>query len=51
MESMDTTEHFLTFDGKNYKVPEWFSIDKMNAELAAEVAERLIEYKIRMSEQ
>ena len=38
---------YITFDGKNYKVPEWFPIDKMDVE----TAEHLIEYKIKMSEQ
>ena len=39
--------HYITFDSKNYKVPEWFPADKMDVE----IAERLIEYKIKMSEQ
>ena len=39
--------HYLTFDSKNYKVPEWFPVEKMDID----VAERLIEYKIKMSEQ
>ena len=39
--------HYLTFDSKNYKVPEWLPVDKMDIE----IAERLIEYKIKMSEQ
>ena len=38
--------HYLTYDGKNYKVPEWFPVDKIDID----VAERLIEYKKKMSE-
>ena len=38
--------YYLTLD-KNYKVPEWLPPDKMDIE----IAERLIEYKIKMSEQ
>ena len=38
--------HYLSCDGKNYKVPEWFPVDKMDID----VAERLIEYKNKMSE-
>jgi len=38
--------HYITFDTKNYKVPEWFPVDKMDID----VAERLIEYKKKMSE-
>jgi len=37
----------LTLDSKNYKVPEWFPIDKMDIK----IAENLIEYKLKMSEQ
>jgi hypothetical protein len=33
--------HYLSCDGKNYKVPEWFPVDKFDID----VAERLIEYK------
>ena len=39
--------HYLTLDSKNYKVPEWFPVEKMDID----VAERLIDYKIKMSEQ
>ena len=39
--------HYLTHDGKNYKVPEWLPIEKMDII----TAERLIEYKKKMSEQ
>lgn len=39
--------HYLTLDSKNYKVPEWLPVDKMDID----TAERLIEYKIKMSEQ
>lgn len=39
--------HYLTVDSKNYKVPEWLPIDKIDLD----IAERLIEYKIKMSEQ
>ena len=39
--------HYLTVDSKNYKVPEWLPPDKMDIE----IAERLIEYKIKMSKQ
>ena len=38
--------HYITYDTKNYKVPEWFPGDKMDID----VAERLIEYKKKMSE-
>ncbi len=38
--------HFLNHDGKNYKVPEWFPVDKFDID----VAERLIEYKKKLSE-
>ena len=38
--------YYLTLD-KNYKVPEWLPPDKMDID----IAERLIEYKIKMSEQ
>ena len=38
--------HYLSCDGKNYKIPEWFPVDKMDID----VAERLIEYKNKMSE-
>jgi len=33
--------HYLNHDGKNYKVPEWFPVDKFDVD----IAERLIEYK------
>ncbi len=38
--------HYLSCDGKNYKVPEWFPVDNFDID----VAERLIEYKKKMSE-
>ena len=38
--------HYLSCDGKNYKVLEWFPVDKFDID----VAERLIEYKKKMSE-
>ena len=38
--------HYLTYDAKNYKVPEWFPVDKFDIV----IAERLIEYKKKMSE-
>ena len=38
--------HYLTYDAKNYKVPDWFPVDKFDID----VAERLIEYKNKMSE-
>ena len=38
--------HYLSYDGKNYKVPEWFPVDKFDID----IAERLIEYKKKMSE-
>ena len=38
--------YYLSYDGKNYKVPEWFPVDKFDID----VAERLIEYKKKMSE-
>ncbi len=33
----------ITFDSKNYEVPEWLPADKMDIA----IAERLIEYKIK----
>ena len=33
--------HYLTYESKNYKVPEWFPVDKIDID----IAERLIEYK------
>ena len=38
--------HYLNHDGKNYKVPDWFPVDKFDID----IAERLIEYKKKMSE-
>jgi hypothetical protein len=38
--------HCFSCDGKNYKVPEWFPLDKFDVD----IAERLIEYKKKMSE-
>ena len=38
--------HYLSYDSKNYKVPEWFPVDKFDID----IAERLIEYKKKMSE-
>ncbi len=38
--------HYLSCDDKNYKVPEWFPVDKFDID----IAERLIEYKKKMSE-
>ena len=38
--------YYLSCDGKNYKVPEWFPVDKFDID----VAERLIEHKKKMSE-
>ena len=38
--------HYLTYESKNYKVPEWFPVDKIDID----IAERLIEYKKKMSE-
>jgi len=38
--------HYLTYETKNYKVPEWFPVDKIDID----IAERLIEYKKKMSE-
>ena len=38
--------HYITYDTKNYKVPGWFPADKMDID----IAERLIEYKKKMSE-
>ena len=37
---------YLTYETKNYKVPEWFPVDKIDID----IAERLIEYKKKMSE-
>ena len=39
--------YFLTCDKKNYKIPEWFPAEKMDLE----IAERLIAFKNKMSEQ
>ena len=39
--------HYLTYESKNYKIPEWFPAEKMDLN----IAERLIEYKKKMSEQ
>ncbi len=36
-----------TYDSKNYKVPEWFPVEKMDID----TAEKLIEYKMKISEQ
>jgi len=33
--------HYLNHDSKNYKVPEWMPVDKLDID----IAERLIEYK------
>ncbi len=38
--------HYLSYESKNYKVPEWFPVDKIDID----IAERLIEYKKKMSE-
>ncbi len=38
--------HYLSYESKNYKVPEWFPVDKFDID----IAERLIEYKKKMSE-
>ena len=38
--------HYLNHDGKNYKVPEWLAPEKLDIE----TAERLIEFKKKMSE-
>ncbi len=38
--------HYLTHDSKNYKVPEWFPVEKFDID----IAEQLIEYKKKMSE-
>ncbi len=37
---------YLTHDSKNYKVPEWFLVEKFDID----IAEQLIEYKKKMSE-
>ena len=39
--------YFLTCDKKNYKIPEWFPAES----ITLEIAERLIEYKKKISEQ
>jgi topoisomerase IA-like protein len=39
--------YFLTCDKKNYKIPEWFPHESMTLE----IAERLIEYKNKMSKE
>ena len=38
---------FITYDKVNYKIPEWFPHEKMDID----IAERLIEYKKKISEQ
>jgi topoisomerase IA-like protein len=38
---------FLTYEKVNYKIPEWFPHEKMDVD----IAERLIEYKKKISEQ
>ena len=38
---------FITYDKVNYKIPEWFPHEKMDVD----IAERLIEYKKKISEQ
>ena len=38
--------YFLTYNKKNYKIPEWFPHEKMNLE----IAERFIEYKDKMNQ-
>jgi DNA topoisomerase-1 len=38
---------FLTYDKVNYKIPEWLPAEKMDVD----IAERLIEYKKKISEQ
>ncbi len=38
---------YLTYDKVNYKIPEWFPHEKMDVD----IAERLIEYKKKISEQ
>ena len=32
--------HYLSYDGKNFKVPEWFPVEKFDID----IAEQLIEY-------
>jgi topoisomerase IA-like protein len=39
--------YFLTCEKRNYKIPDWFPAESMTLE----IAERLIEYKNKMSEQ
>ena len=38
--------HYLSYDGKNFKVPEWFPVEKFDID----IAEQLIEYKKKMFE-
>jgi len=38
--------HYLNYDGKNYKIPEWYPVDRIDID----IAERLIEYKHKMNE-
>jgi hypothetical protein len=33
--------HYLTYDGKNYKVPEWFPVDKFDIDVALLQKEKL----------
>ena len=37
---------YLTYDKKNYKIPEWFPAEKMDID----IAEKLIEYKKKMAD-
>jgi topoisomerase IA-like protein len=39
--------HYINHDGKNYKLPEWMPPEKLDLDMA----ERLIEYKKKMSTQ
>ena len=39
--------YYLSFDKKNFKVPDWFPHESMTLE----IAERLIEYKNKMSKE
>ena len=39
--------YYLTFNKTNYKIPDWMPHDKMDIE----IAERLIEFKQKMSQQ
>ena len=38
--------YYISYDGKNYKIPEWFPAEKLDID----IAEKLIEYKKKMAD-